>query len=130
MSPPFARLGRSRSAGITDLRFGNLQDADWQGRDTQDQRHDDRVPTPLPVGVKTCLVAATTAEQVDSLRSTVLGDGLVRLDSALGQHRQPALALAVPDAQQRVITRANHWDLLSRPEVSAWLAEQLPPALR
>ena len=127
---PFARLGRSRSAGITDLRFGNLQDADWQGRDTQDQRHDDRVSTPLPAGVKTCLVAATTAEQVDSLRSTVLGDGLVQLDSALGQHRNPALALAVPDAQQLVVTRANHWDLLSRPEVSAWLAGQLPPALR
>ena len=70
---PFARLGRSRSAGITDLRFGNLQDADWQGRDTQDQRHDDRVSTPLPAGVKTCLVAATTAEQVDSLRTTTPG---------------------------------------------------------
>ena len=47
---PFSRLGKARSAGITDLRFGNLQEADWQGRDRHSQRHDDRRPTPLPAG--------------------------------------------------------------------------------
>ena len=30
---PLARLGKIRSAGITDLRYGNLVDEDWQGRD-------------------------------------------------------------------------------------------------
>ena len=30
---PFARLGKLRSAGITDLRHGNLLDEDWVGRD-------------------------------------------------------------------------------------------------
>ena len=30
---PFARLGKLRSAGITDLRHGNLVDEDWVGRD-------------------------------------------------------------------------------------------------
>lgn len=30
---PFARIGRLRSAGVTDLRFGNLLDEDWQDRD-------------------------------------------------------------------------------------------------
>src|SRR5271165_3968803 len=29
----FARLGQIRSAGVTDLRYGNLMDEDWQGRD-------------------------------------------------------------------------------------------------
>ncbi|MCU0952979.1 MAG: GPI inositol-deacylase, partial [Burkholderiaceae bacterium] len=47
---PFARLGQARSAGITDLRFGNLQHADGAGRDRHAQRVDDRVPTPLPSG--------------------------------------------------------------------------------
>jgi hypothetical protein len=28
-----ARLGKIRSAGITDLRYGNLLDDDWYGRD-------------------------------------------------------------------------------------------------
>ncbi|MEO8838840.1 MAG: alpha/beta fold hydrolase, partial [Herbaspirillum sp.] len=30
---PFARLGQLRSAGITDLRYGHVVDADWRGRD-------------------------------------------------------------------------------------------------
>ncbi|RKG69806.1 alpha/beta hydrolase, partial [Corallococcus exercitus] len=32
-SAPFARLGRIRSAGVTDLRFGNVLDAHWEGRE-------------------------------------------------------------------------------------------------
>ena len=60
---PFARVGKARSAGITDLRYGNLQDGDWQHRSRHDQRHDDRLPTPLPAGVEVCLVAATTRQR-------------------------------------------------------------------
>ena len=139
-SAPFVRLGTSRSAGITDLRFGNLQDADWQGRDAQTQRHDDRVPTPLPTGVPVFLVAATTSAnpattpsaQAGSLRAKALGhtvgDGLVPLPSALGRHRNPALVLTVPERHRHVVTGANHWDLLSRPEVSAWLGRQFKQA--
>lgn len=127
-SAPFVRLGTSRSAGITDLRFGNLQDADWQGRSAQAQRADDRTPAPLPAGVPVFLVAATTAAAGAGLRSKVLdrtlGDGLVPLHSALGRHHNPALALPVPARHVRVIRGANHWDLLSRPEVSDWLARQ------
>ncbi len=122
---PFARLGLARSAGIADLRFGNLQDADWQGHARHAQHRDDRVPTPLPAGVDTYLLAATTAQHPGSLRSTLLGDGLVRVRSALGQHRDPAKALAVPAERQRVITGANHWDLLGRPEVGEQLVEWL-----
>jgi len=128
MSPyaaPFARLSKGRSAGITDLRFGNLQDADWQHRDRHSQTHDDRTPLPLPEGVATCLVAATTADTATGLRSATGGDGLVPLASALGEHRDPALVLNVPESHRLVVTSANHWDLLDRPEVYqkllAWL---------
>lgn len=124
---PFARLGKARSAGITDLRYGNLRDADWQERDRHAQKRDDRVPTPLPDGVAAYLVAATTAERAGSLCSTLVGDGLVPLGSALGVHRNPLLALtAVPDSHRLVITEANHWDLLNSAQVfaqlKAWLA--------
>jgi pimeloyl-ACP methyl ester carboxylesterase len=123
---PFARLGQARSAGITDLRFGNLQAADWQGRDPREQRRDDRVPTPLPHGVGVYLLAATTAEQPRGLRHSLIGDGLVSLASAWGEHRDPERALAVPASHRRLITRSNHWDLLSRPEeadaLRHWLA--------
>jgi PGAP1-like protein len=121
---PLARLGRSRSAGITDLRFGNLLDADWQqprGR----QAGDTRQPVPLPPSAATFLVAATTAEHAASLRSAMLGDGLVPVASALGEHADPALALHVPAQRRLVVTSANHWDLLDRPQVYAQLRDWL-----
>lgn len=123
---PFARLGKARSAGITDLRFGNLQDADWQGRDRHAQHRDDRRPTPLPAGVGTLLVAATQSAQRADTLAAMRGDGLVPVASALGVHRRAAHTLVVPAPQQLVVTSANHWDLLSRAEVAdaltAWLA--------
>lgn len=123
---PFARLGKTRSAGITDLRFGNVQDADWQQRDRYDQKRDDRQPTPLPEGVSCHLVAATTSEHATSLRSATVGDGLVPLASALGEHSDPKRALKIPKSRRMIVTSANHWDLLSRDDVyqqlRAWLA--------
>jgi pimeloyl-ACP methyl ester carboxylesterase len=108
---PLARLGLTRSAGITDLRFGSVQDR--------------RLPTPLPKGVRSFFVAATTAKKVASLRSDTLGDGLVPLASALGQHKDPELVLTVPDDHRFVITSANHFDLLSHADVYAKLRSWL-----
>ncbi len=130
---PFARLGKARSAGITDLRYGNLLDAHWQGPQGEDRRHDqkrdERQPVPLPAGVLVGLVAATTAEQPSGLRHALLGDGLVSVASAFGEHRRAGLRLAVPAERCVLITRANHFDLLSRPEAYAqlhrWLAQPL-----
>ncbi|HEY0821022.1 MAG TPA: alpha/beta hydrolase [Rhizobacter sp.] len=123
---PLARLGKARSAGITDLRFGNLQDADWQHRDRHAQKHDDRVPTPLPEGVESFVAAATKGKTARGLRSALVGDGLVPLSSALGEHEDAALALKVPKSRQLVVTSADHWDLLSHERVSEqlrrWLA--------
>jgi pimeloyl-ACP methyl ester carboxylesterase len=123
---PFARLGKARSAGITDLRFGNLQAADWQGRDRHSQRRDDRQPTPLPGAVQSFVMAATKAAKVGGLHSRVIGDGLVPLASALGEHRDPRHTLDVSPERTRIVTSADHWDLLDRAEVyaqlRAWLA--------
>lgn len=123
---PFARLGKARSAGITDLRYGNVRRSDWEGRHPYDQKHDDRTPMPLPAGVQVYLLAATTAAEPRGLRHAVIGDGLVTLASAWGEHRDQRLALAVPASHKRLITEASHWDLLSRPEAAdllrRWLA--------
>ena len=127
---PFARLGKARSAGITDLRFGNLQDADWQGRDRHAQQHDDRRPTPLPAGVATYLLAATTADAPGRLHRALIGDGLVPLASALGEHRDPALALQVPADQRHVVAGCGHLDLLCHEEVQAQLLRWLGPRRR
>jgi hypothetical protein len=122
---PLARLGQARSAGIQDLRFGNVHEDDVRGRDGRPQRRDDRHPVPLPPGVEVFLVAATRGDAPPGPRRTA-GDGLVPLASALGEHRQPALALAVPASRRLVVPRANHFDLLDHPQVAArlrrWLA--------
>jgi pimeloyl-ACP methyl ester carboxylesterase len=123
-SAPLARVGRSRSAGITDLRHGNVREEDWQGRDRHAGGRDPRVPTPLPAGVRCLLVAAVKADRIPARRG-LRGDGLVPLASALGEHRRRSLALELPDDCRKIVTAADHWDLLDRPEVYRWILEAL-----
>jgi len=116
-SAPFARIGKARSAGITDLRFGNVQDADWTGRDRHRQKHDERHPTPLPPGVCAYVVAGCVAKRTDGVRARLLGDGLVPVSSALGDHADPARDLGLAKSHRRIVASANHWDLLDRADV-------------
>jgi hypothetical protein len=123
---PFARLGKIRSAGITDLRHGSLLDEDWHGRDRFAHGEDARRPVPLPDGVECFAVGATTGRSPRDLRGRLLGDGLVPLASALGRHRDPRLTLALPESRQWIACDTSHFELLSRPEVyeriHAWFA--------
>jgi pimeloyl-ACP methyl ester carboxylesterase len=113
-SAPLARLGKIRSAGVTDLRFGNIRDEDWQGRDRFEHGADRRLPAPLPEGVACYTVAATTAP---ADRAALPGDGLVPLASALGHHPRPEMTLAIPEARRRVVFGTKHLDLLGSAEV-------------
>jgi pimeloyl-ACP methyl ester carboxylesterase len=104
----FARLGRIRSAGITDLREGVLR-------------------MPLPKGVDVFAAAAVLAGESDHFAGRALGDGLVPVDSALGDHADPSRALAIPEANRWVAYRTNHLQLLDRGEtygrIRGWLGE-------
>jgi hypothetical protein len=123
---PFARLGKVRSAGITDLRHGNLLDEDWVGRDRFAAGADRRQPVPLPQGVRCYALAATLGAEPGGVKDRLLGDGLVPLASALGRHEDTARTLAFVPGCQWVGHGMGHLDLLSRPEVFAqlrhWLA--------
>ncbi len=123
----FARLGKIRSAGITDLRYGNLLDEDWAKRDRFEPARDDRRAVPLPAGVGFYAVAATTGKKPGDLNDRLLGDGLVSVSSALGRHQEVDRSLPIPESRQWVGYGMNHMDLLSRPEVydqiRRWLAE-------
>ena len=123
---PFGRLGRIRSAGVTDLRFGNLLDEDWQGRDRFEPGRDGRRPVPLPRGVRCHAIAASRGAKEGALHGAIVGDGLVPVPSALGRHEDPALDLMLPEARRWVARGTGHIELLWRPEVyariRAWLA--------
>ncbi len=123
---PLGRLGKIRSAGITDLRHGNLLDEDWRGRDRFAHGGDSRRPVPLPDGVECFAIGATKGRAPRDLRGRLLGDGLVPVASALGRHRDPRFTLAFPESHQWIACETGHLDLLGRRQVyeriHAWLA--------
>jgi pimeloyl-ACP methyl ester carboxylesterase len=124
---PFARLGKIRSAGVTDLRHGNLLDEDWEGHDRFGHAQDLRQPVPLPKRVQCYAIAATTGNRAGDLSDRVLGDGLVPVESALGRHADSRLTLSIPKSRQWVGYGMNHLDLLSHPEVYAVMKRWLAP---
>ncbi|MDI1253146.1 hypothetical protein [Thermomonas sp.] len=106
---PFVRLGKLRSAGIQDLRHGTIDDA--HSRDIPASRQ-------LPAGIRAYAVAASTQAANPARAGRVLrGDGLVPVASALGQHRDPRLALRIPPSGQQLVEQTGHVELLSSPEV-------------
>ena len=127
-SRPFARLGQLRSAGITDLRHGNVRDSDWAGRGRFVRGKDTREPLPLPEGVACHTVAATTAARRSALADRLVGDGLVPLRSALGEHDDPRFVLRFAPASRFIAWRTGHLALLRSPEVARQVLRWLAPA--
>jgi pimeloyl-ACP methyl ester carboxylesterase len=115
---PLARLGQVRSAGINDLRHGNITSGDAHGTHRREQ-------VPLPGTARCFAIAASLGPPGGNLKSQVLGDGLVPLASALGQHREPARRLAFAAERQAVVHKTNHLDLLSSAEVFGLLKQWL-----
>jgi pimeloyl-ACP methyl ester carboxylesterase len=123
-SAPLTKLGRIRSAGVTDLRFGNVLDEHWEGRDRFEKTADPRGGHELPPGVECFAIAGTTAVKP---RAKLPGDGLVPVDSALGRHERPEMTLGFPEAHQWIAYGVGHLDLLSRIEVYETLRGWLAP---
>jgi hypothetical protein len=126
-SAPFARLGKIRSAGITDLRYGNLVHEDWQGRD-RFARGGRRRYVPLPDGVRCYAIAATTEKRLLPAGRTLPGDGLVPVASALGDHAKPELALNIQKSRRWIARGCGHLDLLGSSAVYRRLRRWLDAA--
>ncbi len=124
-SAPFARLGKIRSSGFTDLRYGYVTDVDWKGRDRFSYSGGQRAHIPLPKGVDCYAIAATTAKESNNLHDGLIGDGLVPLSSALGCHKKAELNLLFPESHQWIGRNMNHLDLLNDPEVYATIKKWL-----
>ena len=119
-SSPLTRIAAIRSAGITDLRYGNLLDEDWQGTDRFHHGGDRRHPFPLPKGVRCSALAASKGKIGQHF-----GDGLVSVDSALGRHANRGNAPLFAESNQWVGHGLNHWDLLSHPTVYRRIRDEL-----
>jgi len=116
-SAPFSRLGKIRSAGITDLRYGYIVDGDWKEHDRFKCSVKQGSHVPLPEDVQSYTIAATTCKESSKLGDQLVGDGLVPLNSALGQHKDDELTLLFPKTHQKIVRNMNHMDLLDQSEV-------------
>jgi len=110
-SAPFARLGMIRSAGIQDLRHGQVID-------------DGAEAAALPSGLNVFLLAASR-QAVEDIGKRPSGDGLVPVDSALGLGPDPSRALQVPASNRATVYSHGHFDLLSSAEVAGHLQRWL-----
>ncbi len=109
---PFTRIGKKRSAGITDLRHGSIAD------EKQDF-------IPLPVDVECYAMASALGKKHGQISEKFIGDGLVPLDSALGRSKEPDRRLLFPKNHQWVGYDTGHLELLGSDEVYAQLQDWL-----
>lgn len=123
-SAPFVRLGRMRSAGIQDLRHGNVRESDWQAAQ-RDARADARRPLPLPASVRAYAIATTTQDNGGGNPAAMRGDGLVPVASALGEHPDSAFDLRIPPARRWVGYGIHHLQMLRSEAVYRRIAEWL-----
>jgi pimeloyl-ACP methyl ester carboxylesterase len=130
-------FGRQRSVGIKDLRHGNLLDEDWQGHDPDQPRPDTRRAVPLLPSVDYYFCAASVGKGPQDPIGQLLGDLLVRLDSATGSHAVDLRKLRIKPENCQVIHEKNHFDLLDDERVhrqivdwftitDVWKEQQLP----
>ncbi|HEU0196727.1 MAG TPA: hypothetical protein VFQ88_05875 [Nevskiaceae bacterium] len=122
---PLARLGMLRSAGVTDLRYSNLLDEDWDDDDRFARNEDTRHAVPLPAGVRCLAVAGTLGACRGDAKDRALGDGLVPIASGLGEHHDAGWRLAIDEDDKMLFCRTGHLGLLARHDVGEWLAARL-----
>lgn len=129
---PFAgalgKLGDIRSTGIIDLRHGSIRDEDWHSLTSRSVLPDsERHITPLPDNVTAyCLAGSLSNEEDDSSLSQVVGDGLVTIESALGEHTEQH-TLKVQENHKAIFYGVGHMNLMSDSgvlqQVVDWLVE-------
>jgi pimeloyl-ACP methyl ester carboxylesterase len=125
-SAPLSQLGKLRSAGVTDLRYGNILDSHWKDRDRFARGDDPRTAVPLPADVECFAIAASTSVEPSS---SLAGDGIVPVASALGRHSHSDFHLAFDDDHQWVAMGTTHLGLLNSPAVYSQILTWLRPIL-
>ena len=113
-----------RSNGILDLRHGSVRDDDWEHNEARIGLMDDnRKPAPIPSHVNTFLVAGTIEfENRHNKALKILGDYLVSVQSALGEHPNPRFRLKVPEAHKAIFYGLNHLEIQYHPIVAEQIA--------
>lgn len=113
-----------RSAGVKDLRYGNLTDACWDGRDPDALLQDHRCEIPWLEHAQHTFISAELFGSAEHPVGRIMGDLLVRTPSAWagglhGEHTEFLID------SSHSIGPANHFTLLNHPDVYDKIREQL-----
>lgn len=99
-SAPFLKLTHLRSHGIKNLRHGTVTE--------------NHLSIQLPSNIKCYAFAAQTGDDAShQLQQSLIGDGLVSIDSALGRHKDSKKVIHFSANKQFIFNQINHMDLLS-----------------
>lgn len=126
---PVTRLVRDlinlRSTGIKDLRYANLVDEDWVGRNPDAVLENHRTHTPLSERVEHFVVAGTLTAQEKHVIGQMVGDALVRVPSATGRPERGGHGLGLPDDHVRLFPGLHHMTLAHHgavyEQLAAWM---------
>ena len=120
-----------RSNGILDLRHGSVRDDDWEHNEVRIGLMDDnRKPAPIPSHIQTYLVAGTIEyENRHNRTRNVIGDYLVSVKSALGEHPNPRFQLKVPDSHNAIFDGLNHFEIRFHPQVAEQIVRWFYPSV-
>jgi pimeloyl-ACP methyl ester carboxylesterase len=110
-------FARHRSAGIKDLRHGDILDEDWQGHDLDQPRPAPHKVVPLLPDVDYYFAAASLGKHQQDPLGHLLGDLLVRSGSAMGSHGNELRRLNIKAENCRVFHEKNHFDLIDDQQV-------------
>lgn len=128
-SSPLSRLGNLRSAGIHDLRHGNLLHTDWNKMADIMAVDDFRTPVQWQPKTAYLLLAATRSEKLpeDVLKSR--NDLLVTVPSAWALEASGNDPLEPANVSREIIANIDHMDLLWKSSVYKLVADWLKKTL-
>ncbi|MFZ5571796.1 MAG: esterase/lipase family protein [Thermodesulfobacteriota bacterium] len=106
----------TRSSGIKDLRFGYTIDEEWADRDPDRLLENQRCEAPFVDGVAYYFLGATVTRDADHPMGRLLGDLVVRPESAAGT---AFVGRRFPFAMNMVFGGMNHFHLANHPDVYA-----------
>jgi pimeloyl-ACP methyl ester carboxylesterase len=118
-----AALLDARSAGVKDLRYGYTIEEEWAGRDPDEVFADARQNIPLVDGVGYYFLAATISRDPEHPLGQLLGDLMVRLPSAIGEHPEPARRIHFSGGT--VFPGMSHIHIANHPQVYEALRDLL-----
>jgi pimeloyl-ACP methyl ester carboxylesterase len=123
------QLVNIRSNGILDLRYGSVRDDDWEHNNARIGAVDDnRKPAPLPTYINTFFIAGTIEHKnKNNPTRKALGDYLVGVNSALGEHPDPRFHLKVPSSHKAIFYGLNHLEIQYHPYIAEQIARWFYP---